>query len=49
MTAPRAVLLDLDRSLIHLQSFTNYEAALHDVRQLVGSWSDAEVPDTDWD
>jgi len=49
MTAPRAVLLDLDRTLIDLQSFTNYEAALHDVRQLVGSWSDAEVPDTDWD
>jgi len=44
-----ALLLDLDRTLIDLQSFTDYGAALDDVRRLVGSWQDVQVPDTDWD
>jgi len=46
---PEAVLLDLDRTLIDLQSFTDYEAALEDVCALVGSWQDSAVPETDWD
>lgn len=49
MERPEAVLLDLDRTLIDLQSFTDYEAALEDVRALVGSWQDVAVPKTDWD
>jgi phosphoglycolate phosphatase-like HAD superfamily hydrolase len=44
-----AILLDLDRTLVDLQSFTDYAAALADVRLIVGEWSDADVPDTDWD
>jgi phosphoglycolate phosphatase-like HAD superfamily hydrolase len=47
--AARALLLDLDRTLVDLQSFTDYAAALADVEVLVGAWSDADVPDTDWD
>lgn len=46
---PEALLLDLDRTLIDLQSFTDYAAALSDVQSLAGSWTDATVPDTDWD
>ena len=48
-SVPEALLLDLDRTLIDLQSFTDYEAAIDDVRGLVGSWQDVQVPDTDWD
>lgn len=48
MEQPRALLLDLDRTLIDLQSFTDYDAALGDVESLVGQWSDADVPATDW-
>lgn len=48
-TEPAALLLDLDRTLIDLQSFTDYGAALGDVESLVGQWQDAVVPDTDWD
>lgn len=43
------LLLDLDRTLVDLQSFTDYAAALDDVRALVGAWDAADVPDTDWD
>ena len=43
------LLLDLDRTLVDLQSFTDYAAALADVRALIGDWPDADVPDTDWD
>ena len=43
------LLLDLDRTLIDLQSFTDYAAAVDDVRALLGEWPDADVPDTDWD
>ena len=47
--SPQALLLDLDRTLIYLQSFTDYSAALTDVELLVGEWADADVPTTDWD
>lgn len=47
--AARALLLDLDRTLVDLQSFTDYAAALADVSALVGSWPDVAVPATDWD
>jgi len=43
------LLLDLDRTLVDLQSYTDYAAALADVEHLIGAWSDADVPDTDWD
>lgn len=45
----RAILLDLDRTLVDLQSYTDYAAALTDVRALIGGWVEADVPDTDWD
>lgn len=44
-----ALLLDLDRTLVDLQSYTDYAAALADVEALLGTWSDSEVPETDWD
>ena len=47
--AARALLLDLDRTLVDLQSFTDYAAALADVEALMGSWDSVEVPATDWD
>jgi phosphoglycolate phosphatase len=47
--AADALLLDLDRTLVDLQSFTDYGAALADVRDLLGSWEVADVPETDWD
>jgi phosphoglycolate phosphatase len=43
------LLLDLDRTLVDLQSFTDYAAALADVGALIGEWPDADVPETDWD
>lgn len=43
------LLLDLDRTLIDLQSFTDYAAALADVQAMIGEWPDADVPETDWD
>jgi phosphoglycolate phosphatase len=45
----RALLLDLDRTLVDLQSYTDYAAALADVETLMGTWSQTEVPETDWD
>lgn len=45
----RALLLDLDRTLVDLQTFTDYAAALDDVRALLGAWPDVDVPGTDWD
>lgn len=47
--AARALLLDLDRTLVDLQSFTDYASALADVEALMGTWSDTDVPETDWD
>ena len=49
MMTAHMLLVDLDRTLVDLQSFTDYGAALADVERLIGAWSDADVPDTDWD
>ncbi len=50
MRAPRAVLQDLDRTLIDLRFFINYEAALHDVRLLgVEPTSAVMIGDSTWD
>jgi phosphoglycolate phosphatase-like HAD superfamily hydrolase len=43
------LLLDLDRTLIDLQSFTDYSSAFEDVRAILGEWPGVDVPDTDWD
>ena len=48
-TCPHAILFDLDRTLVDLQSATDYAAALGDVQTLLGRWESADVPDTDWD
>lgn len=45
----RAVLFDLDRTLVDLQTYTDYGAALADVEALVGAWDDPPTPATDWD
>lgn len=45
----KAVLFDLDRTLIDLQSYTDYGAALTDVEALIGAWEDIPAPTTDWD
>lgn len=45
----RALLLDLDRTLVDLQSFTDYSSALGAVRTMLGAWPDVDVPETDWD
>ena len=44
-----AVLFDLDRTLIDLQTYTDYGAALEDVESMIGSWDDPPAPETDWD
>lgn len=44
-----AVLFDLDRTLIDLQTYTDYGAALDDVESMIGSWDDPPAPETDWD
>jgi phosphoglycolate phosphatase-like HAD superfamily hydrolase len=44
-----AVIFDLDRTLVDLQSFTDYSAALRDLTALVGEQQGAEVPEADWD
>lgn len=49
MAQPRAVLLDLDRTLVDLQSFTDYASALADLTRFVGSPTGADVPAADWD
>ena len=45
----RVLLLDLDRTLIDLQSFTDYQAALDDAQVIAGDQARAQVPQTDWD
>ena len=46
---PRTALpVDLDRTLIDLQSLIDYEAPLEDVRARVGLWPGFEVTVTDW-
>jgi len=44
-----AFIFDLDRTLIDLQSYTDYGAALDDVTALVGDSMAARVPEADWD
>lgn len=44
-----AVLFDLDRTLIDLQTYTDYGAALEDTEAMIGSWDDPPAPETDWD
>ncbi len=44
-----AYVFDLDRTLVDLQSFTDYAAALRDVTDLVGEARNADVPGADWD
>ena len=45
----QAVLFDLDRTLIDLQTYTDYGAALEDVESMIGAWDDPPAPETDWD
>lgn len=49
MPAPRAYIFDLDRTLVDLQSFTDYAAALRDLTAMIGAHPGAMVPDADWD
>lgn len=44
-----AVLFDLDRTLVDVQSFTDYRAALADVEAVVSGWTDPPTPATGWD
>ena len=45
---PRAVLLDLDRTLVDLQSYTDYESAWDDVRASHPEMAVGEGPQTGW-
>lgn len=45
----QAVLFDLDRTLIDLQTYTDYGAAWEDTESMIGSWDDLPTPETDWD
>jgi phosphoglycolate phosphatase len=45
----KALLLDLDRTLIDIQSYTDYAAALVDVTRELGEIPVAEMPATGWD
>ncbi len=49
MAQPEAFLFDLDRTLVDLQSYTDYAAALSDLTALVGEQAEADVPAADWD
>jgi phosphoglycolate phosphatase-like HAD superfamily hydrolase len=44
-----AILFDLDRTLIDVQTHTDYPAALRDVEAVVGAWDDPPTPPTGWD
>lgn len=44
-----AILFDLDRTLVDVQTTTDYAAALADVEALIGEWDDPPTPPTDWD
>ena len=44
----RALLFDLDRTLVDLQSFTDYGAAREDAARMAGDLADGAVPATDW-
>jgi phosphoglycolate phosphatase len=45
----KALLLDLDRTLIDIQSYTDYAAALEDLTRELGEVAEVEVPATGWD
>lgn len=45
----KALLLDLDRTLIDVQTYTDYQAALEEVTELMGGVSEIDVPATNWD
>ncbi|MGI9196253.1 MAG: hypothetical protein ACR2KE_02210, partial [Candidatus Nanopelagicales bacterium] len=49
VTVPRAILFDLDRTLVDLQNHTDYAAALADLHVLLEGWSEFTVLDADWD
>lgn len=42
------LLIDLDRTLVDLQTFTDYEAALADLESSLGDLPGADVPQTYW-
>lgn len=44
-----AIIFDLDRTLVDVQNYTDYSAALADVQEEIGTWDHAPTPDTDWD
>lgn len=43
-----SLLLDLDRTLVDVQSYTSYEAAVADVEREMGTIELVGVPDTEW-
>jgi phosphoglycolate phosphatase len=45
----KAVLFDLDRTLVDVQSHTDYAAAVAEVEEMIGSWDDPPTPPTGWD
>lgn len=47
--AVRAILFDLDRTLVDVQSFTDYPAALDAVEDVIGEWADPPTPATGWE
>lgn len=49
MSAIRGLVFDLDRTLVDVQSFTDYGAALAHVRRLVAAWPEVSTPATGWD
>lgn len=49
MPGAQAFIFDLDRTLVDLQSFTDYAAALGDLAEYADPESGASVPQADWD
>jgi len=45
----RAVIFDLDRTLVDVQSFTDYGAALADLRWAIVAWPEVGTPVTGWE
>jgi phosphoglycolate phosphatase-like HAD superfamily hydrolase len=43
-----ALVLDLDRTLVDVQTFTDYSAAVADVEREMGAIELVDVPDTEW-
>ncbi len=43
------MLFDLDRTLVDVQSYTDYAAAMVDVEAVIGGWRDVPTPSTGWD